>query len=136
MIVADTNLIAYLLLGGKTTPLAREVFQRDPNWAAPILWRSEFRNILTGYVRRGELNVKTAIVVQRKAEQLLEGREHLVASNRVLQLVKGSACSAYDCEFVALAERLRVPLVTSDKRVLKDFPEVAIAPAAFLKGSV
>jgi predicted nucleic acid-binding protein len=136
MIVADTNLIAYLLLGGKSTPLARAVFQRDPSWAAPILWRSEFRSILAGYIRRGELSVKNAIVAQRKAEQLLAGREHIVASAQILQLVKSSTCSAYDCEFVALAERLRVPLVTSHKRILRDFPEVAIAPASFLKGSV
>jgi len=133
VIVADTNLIAYLLLGGNRTPASRAVFKHDPNWAAPILWRSEFRNILAGYIRRGELSVKNGVLVQRKAEQLLAGREHLVGSDRVLQLVNGSPCSAYDCEFVALAERLRVPLVTSDRRILRSFPDIAISPSVFLE---
>ena len=41
-------------------------------------------------------------------------------------------CSAYDCEFVALALDLKVPLVTSDKKVLKAFKGTAIALHEFL----
>jgi hypothetical protein len=39
MIVSDTNLLAYLFLGGPGTVNAREIFIRDPEWAAPFLWR-------------------------------------------------------------------------------------------------
>ena len=131
MIVIDTNLVAYLLLGGTGTSAARAVFIHDPDWAAPILWRSEFRNILAGYLRRGELQVGGAITVQRKAEELLAGREHMVRSERVLRLVESSTCSAYDCEFVALAEQLKVALVTSDRRILRNFPSVAVNPSDF-----
>ncbi len=134
MIVTDTNLIAYLLLGGAGTSAARAVFLRDPDWAAPLLWRSEFRSILAGYLRRGELQIGDAVAVQRMAEELLEGREHLVRSERVLRAVASSACSAYDCEFVALAEHLRVPLVTSDRRILRDFPAVALSPSRYVEG--
>lgn len=136
MIVPDTNLIAYLLLGGTGTSTARAVFMHDPEWAAPLLWRSEFRSVLAGYLRRGELQVADAIAVQRKAEELLVGREHVVRSERVFRLVESSTCSAYDCEFVALAEQLRVPLVTSDRRILKDFPSVAVSPSRYVEGSV
>jgi len=38
VIVADTNLVAYLLLGGQGTEHARQVFLRDPDWAAPFPW--------------------------------------------------------------------------------------------------
>lgn len=131
MIVSDTNLIAYLLLGGAGTSAARAVFIRDPEWAAPLLWRSEFRSILGGYIRRGELRIGDAITVQRKAEELLAGREHLVRSEPVLRLVESSTCSAYDCEFVALAERLKVPFVTSDRRILRDFPIAAVNPTRY-----
>ncbi len=134
MIVTDTNLIANLLLGGTGTPTARTVFIRDPAWAAPLLWRSEFRSILAGYLRRGELRIVDAIAVQRKAEDLLAGREHVVRSERVLSLVASSTCSAYDCEFVALAERLKASLVTSDRGILRDFPAIAVSPSRFIGG--
>jgi len=131
VIVADTNLLAYLLLGGTGTPAAQAVFLRDPVWTAPLLWRSEFRSILAGYLRRRELRIDDAIKVQQKAEALLAGREHVVPSERVLKLVASSTCSAYDCEFVALADQLSVPLVTLDRAVLREFPVVAISPSRF-----
>ncbi len=131
MIVADTNLLAYLLLGGTGTEAAQAVFRRDPEWNAPLLWRSELRSILAGYLRRRDLRIDDAIEVQQKAEALLSGREHVVPSERVLRLVASSTCSAYDCEFVALAEQLGVPLVTSDRVVLKEFQAVAISPSRF-----
>jgi predicted nucleic acid-binding protein len=131
VIVTDTNLIAYLLLGGTGTSAARAVFLRDPAWAAPLLWRSEFRNILAGYLRRAEIRAIDAIAVQRKAEDLFAGREHVVRSEDVLSLVVSSTCSAYDCEFVALAEHLKVPLVTADRDILRNFPAVAVSPSHF-----
>jgi len=49
----------------------------------------------------------------------------------VLELAVRSRCTAYDCEFVALAKQLGVPLVTSDRQVLAAFPETAVSPDAF-----
>ena len=46
MIVVDTNIVAYLYLPGEHTAAVERLLERDPEWAAPILWRSEFRNIL------------------------------------------------------------------------------------------
>jgi predicted nucleic acid-binding protein len=43
-----------------------------------------------------------------------------------------SDCSAYDCEFVALAKRLNSPLITADKKVLKAFPEFATTITEFI----
>ena len=127
MIVADTNLAAYLLLGGPGTRLAREVFIRDPQWAAPFLWRSEFRSVLAQYLRKQELSLSDALVIQRKAESLFQGREYLLRSQHVLQLVSQSTCSAYDCEFVALATQLGAKVVTMDAKLLRAFPRHAIA---------
>jgi len=127
MIVVDSNVIAYLYLPGECTAAAEALLERDPEWAAPVLWRSEFRNILAGYLRRDALTFEQALALQQEAESLLAGLEYEVDSRSVLELVRDSDCSAYDCEFVALAEKLKTKLVTMDKKLLKAFPGKAMA---------
>ena len=101
MIVVDTNVLAYLYLPGDHTARAEALLRRDPEWAAPMLWRSEFRNILAGYIRRKTLTCEQAFNIQIEAENLLSGLEFEVDSRAVLELVRDSDCSAYDCEFAA-----------------------------------
>ena len=132
MIVADSNLVVYLLIEGDQTPAAQAVLKRDPVWAAPLLWRSEFRNVLALYLRQKHLSLADALHYMREAEGLLHGNEYQVESAPVLRLAEESGCSAYDCEFVQLALDLSSPLVTSDKRVLRAFPSVAVSMADFL----
>ena len=127
MIVVDTNVLAYLYLPGEHTSHAEALLERDPGWVAPVLWRSEFRNILAGYMRRRALTFEQAREVQAEAESLLSGSEHEVDSQHVLELVRDSDCSAYDCEFVALAMKLGAKLVTMDARLLRAFPKHAVA---------
>lgn len=129
MIVVDSNVLAYLYLPGEYTAAAESLLEQHPDWAAPILWRSEFRNILAGYMRRKAISIEQAVSLQREAESLLEGAEFEVESSAVLQLVQGSDCSAYDCEFIALAVQLDTQLVTMDKKLLRAFPRRAIALA-------
>lgn len=127
MIVVDTNVLAYLYLPGEYTSLAERWLEADADWAAPVLWRSEFRNILAGYLRRGNLTLQQAYSLQYEAEDLLRGHEYEIDSSSVLTLVQGSGCSAYDCEFVALAQHLGVKLLTMNGQLLRAFPDVAIA---------
>jgi len=127
MIVVDTNILAYLYLPGEFTEAAEALLESDPDWVAPILWRSEFRNILAGYVRRGSLSFDQALAIQEEAESLLAGAEYEVDSRSVMTLVKDSDCSAYDCEFVALARQLDTSLVTMDSKLLRAFPQIARA---------
>jgi predicted nucleic acid-binding protein len=127
MIVVDTNVIAYLYLPSEHTATAEALLQHDADWAAPVLWRSEFRNILAGYMRRGALTFEQACGLQREAESLLAGTEYEPDSLSVLELVQDSDCSACDCEFVALAARLNTHLVTMDKKLLRVFPGRVVA---------
>ncbi|HLL47137.1 MAG TPA: type II toxin-antitoxin system VapC family toxin [Longimicrobiaceae bacterium] len=132
MIVVDTNVVAYLIIAGDHTESAAAVFARDPDWVVPSLWRSEFRNLLVLYVRRGELALDDALVLMARGEVLLASRERGVHSEHVLRLAAASGCTAYDCEFVAVAQAAGVPLVTADRKVVAAFPTVALSPAAFL----
>ena len=95
-------------------------------WAAPILWRSEFRNVLASYLRRGQLEMSDALELIRECESLLEGEEYQVESDQVMRFVSSSRCSACDCEFIALAEELGVSLVTGDKRLAAEFPDTVV----------
>lgn len=131
MIVVDTNVLAYLYLPGDRTEQAEALLERDPEWAAPVLWRSEFRNILAGYIRRKAITFAQACALQDEAESMLVGAEFEVDSNAVLELVRDSTCSAYDCEFVALAIKLNTKLVTADKKLLQAFPTRAVLLSAF-----
>ena len=131
MIVADTNLLIYLYVQGQRTEESEAVLQRDALWAVPLLWRSEFRNSLIGLVRAHALQLDDALAMIDEAERWLTGREYSVLSRQVLTLASRSGCSAYDCEFVALAQDLEVPLVTTDRQVLKAFPTIAVSPSAF-----
>jgi len=131
MIVADTNLLFYLLVPSSFTRQAEEVYRKDPDWAAPLLWRSELRNALAFYLKRDQLSLDEAVASMQAAETLMGPQEFAVASTRVLTLAAGSGCSAYDCEFVSLAEDLGVPLLTSDRQVLAKFKLTAISPRAF-----
>lgn len=126
MIIQDTNVVAYLYLPGEYTEAAEALLARQPEWAAPLLWRSEFRNILAGYFRRGSLTLEQACSLQAEAEGLLAGSEYEVDSLRVLELVRDSDCPAYDCEFVALAITLERKLVTMDGKLLRAFPGIAV----------
>jgi predicted nucleic acid-binding protein len=130
MIVVDSNVVAYLYLSGDYTEKAEALLEHDADWAAPLLWRSEFRNILAGYMRRKTLTFEAARDLQLEAEGLLAGAEHEVDSRHVLELVRDSDCSAYDCEFVALAMILGVKLVTMDAKLLKAFPKYAVPLSA------
>ena len=133
MIVSDTNLLSYFWLESNFADLANLVHEKDSFWIAPMLWKSEFRNVLTIYLRREIYTYEQILTAMKSAEEMMEGSTYQSNSDIVLELVSQSTCSAYDCEFVALAKELGIPLLTFDKKVLKEFPTIAIHPEEFLR---
>jgi predicted nucleic acid-binding protein len=132
MIVIDTNVIGYLYLTSEHSTYAEQALLRDTDWAAPLLWRSELRNVLALYLRKDLLSLGDAQQIMDEATGLMRGREFEVPSFHVLELVAASTCSAYDCEFVALAQSLGVPLVTVDRQILNQFPTLAVSLETFV----
>jgi predicted nucleic acid-binding protein len=133
MIVVDTNVIHYCWVRGQHTEIAQAVRKADPNWHVPILWRSEMRNVLTGYQRRGVLSRPEITRILRHADNALSESEHIIADELVIETIANSKLTAYDAEFVALASALDVPLVTADRAVIKTFPGLALTMEAFLE---
>ena len=132
MIVVDSNVVAYFWVNGPLTEIAGRVQQKDPEWHVPVLWRSEMRSVLTGYLRDGSLSPAQITRIMAAAEESFAGREHIVPSEKIFQIVGETRLSAYDSEFVALACILDVPLVTADKVVLKAIPDRATTMKDFL----
>jgi predicted nucleic acid-binding protein len=132
MIVTDTNIISYLHLTCEFSTQAEQALLKDQFWTAPLLWRSEFRNILSLYVRQKLLILENAQLLMKEALRFMQNHEYEVASDQVLSLAAASGCSAYDCEFVALAKDLALPLITVDKQILKQFPDTAVSLEKFI----
>lgn len=134
MIVADTNLLLYLTIDGVQSHEAVRALRKDPVWCAPVLWRSEFVNAISLYVRKGVFSGEQAQAKLTLAETQLRGREFRVPSSQVLQLSIDANHPAYDCELVALARQLQIPLVTGDKKLQAIFPDTIILLSDFVSG--
>jgi predicted nucleic acid-binding protein len=133
MIVVDTNVIGYFYLSSEYSELAEQLFMKNALWSAPMLWRSEFRNVLSFYVRKDIITLQDAMQIFETAESLLLHNEYEINSLQVLKLSIESGCTAYDCEFVNLAQDLNVPLVTMDKKVRNNFKNTAVSIQEYIE---
>ena len=132
MIVADTSVLVPFFIPGDRTEQVQKVMRKDSDWIAPRLWRSEFRNVLATQMRVSELAPKMAVQAMTEAEDLLREREFEPSSETVLYLANLSGTTAYDCEFIALAQLFDIPLLTHDQKLISAFPETALAVASWL----
>lgn len=134
MIVVDNDVISYFWLEAGRTEAARYARFRDTDWHAPQLWQSEFRNVLYQHMVHGDLSLPGALRLAENAEADLAETTYRVATTDVMTLVNETGHSAYDCEYVALAQKLNVPLVTGDQTVAEEFPDTAALLEDFAGG--
>ncbi len=132
MIVADVNLVAYLLISGEHTEDSRAVLRQDGEWAFPYLWRSEFRNILAMHIQHRGMSLSDASLLWDSAASLARNHEYAVDPQVILKLVASHPLTAYDAEYVALAEYLRVPLITFDHKLQAAAPGTALSAEEFI----
>ena len=125
MIVADTNVVAYLALDSPYTSWAERLYQDHPDWIAPLLWKSEIRNVFLKHLRRGRLTLQEAHHQLSRLEAIFRDRLFDISSSACMEAASASGCSSYDCEFVVLAQQNACPLVTMDKKLVKAFPDTA-----------
>ena len=132
MIVVDTNIICLRWLPTRETAQAEILLERDPHWATALLWRWEFRNVLAGYIRRGSLTTTAAAILCATAEASMAQTEFRARPSEVFDLVDHSSCTAYNCEFVAVARAQSLPLITTHRQILREFPRIALSLEKFL----
>lgn len=131
MIVVDTNVIAYVLIEGDKTALAQQVAKKDPDWKVPPLWRHEFLNVLATSARAEVIDALQAEALWHKGLDLLVRAEREADGSASLKLAIEHAISAYDAQYIALAQSLETQCITEDKRLLKTFPDTAVSMKAF-----
>lgn len=131
MIVVDTNVVAYLLIRGEQTLLARRVWDLDSDWRVPILWRHEFLNVLANAGKFRKTDFAVLAEIWTDAQRLFARTEHEVDMLQALRLAVLNQKSAYDAHYVALAADLDVPLITEDRRLRQTFPDRCLSMQDF-----
>jgi len=132
MIVADTNLIAYLLIAGPFSEAAQRVLDRDDQWLAPTVWHHEMLNLLATSVRAGHMPAWKARDVWAHGPAFVRDSE--VQPLDVLDLSVASKFATFDCYYVVLARKLGRRLVTGDKPLIEAFGDVAVSIVDFANG--
>ena len=132
MIVVDSNIIAYLLIEGEKTPLARGLWKKDNNWWMPSLWIHEFLNILATNERAGNLNLKSCHEILDSAMSLFGTKSRQVDMPYTLSLAANYHLTAYDAQYIALAHSMDIVLITEDRKLRQVVPERARSMKSFL----
>lgn len=118
MIVVDANVIAYWLIEGEYTRLARRLYDVDPVWIVPSLCRHELANVIASYVKHRAMVVTDVSALWQSLELLISDREYEVALDRVIALAAEKSLSAYDAQYLYLAISQGIPLITQDKKII------------------
>jgi predicted nucleic acid-binding protein len=112
MLVVDAGVLAELLIA--KNPAARAAFLKDPDWAAPPLWRSDFRRAIWSRISEGELKLSGALRAFDQACQVIGDNEVEPDLEIVLDQAFSKGLDLYDAEYVAVAQSLGAKLLTFD----------------------
>jgi predicted nucleic acid-binding protein len=126
MIVADCTTIARLVLPVPDRSGVQDLWLRDFDWAAPVLWEPEFASVLMKYERAGRITPAAAFEYAQRALRTVS--THYVSIDRALDSTRRSGCSTYDSYYIALAEDLGVKLYTYDREILRRCASLALEP--------
>ena len=128
MIVVDTNIIAYFLLRGDRSESIDRLYESDSDWIAPRLWVDEFLNVLATYERLEKLTSDETAPILNDALALMDGNTYEIPPDRILSVARRTSCSAYDSQYIALAEDRGLKLYTCDQRIISACPSIAAEP--------
>lgn len=123
--MADVNIVVYLLTDCPQRSLAVKLREIDPNWWLPTLWQHEFLNVLATLARQDYITQSDAHQLWENGLKLFGHREQAPDVRRALDLALRHGISAYDAQYLTLAESLRVRLVTEDRKLQRLFPQRA-----------
>jgi predicted nucleic acid-binding protein len=128
MIVVDTNILAYFLIRGEYSEVVDRLYEVDPDWIAPRLWLDEFLNVLATSERNEKLSAAEADAILADVTELMSDSSYDVPAYRILSTARISGCTAYDSQYLALAQDLGLQLYTFDQKLIARSDGLAVRP--------
>lgn len=88
-------------------------------------------SVLNLYFRHNLIDAAGCKLIFREASDLVVS-EPVSYIDRTFEIVEGSSLSSYDSEFVAHAMENKLPLITEDKTIIREFPDIAFSMDRYL----
>jgi predicted nucleic acid-binding protein len=118
VIVVDASCVVEVLLQTNAAPAIEDRWLRATSLHAPELADLEVLQVLRRLVAARELSEDRATLAAEALERLAMRRWGHAALRRRIWSLRANL-TAYDAAYVALAERLRCPLLTRDRRLAR-----------------
>lgn len=132
MIIIDANILIYSLIESTYTPQVDQLRRKDADWRTTALCLHETLNVLATYQRRGILTLAQCRELLVHAESFSQVAQCEVEMDAVLSVAAEYVVTGYDAQYVALAQRLRAPLITEDRKLRQAVPGIAFSMREFL----
>lgn len=134
MIVADADLVSYMVIPGAHSEVADLAYKRDQVWVAPDNQRTELLNVVSKNIRGNKINLETGEVAVREAFDLVQYEQVSPTDLELLKLSIELKTTTYDSAYVWLARHLKIRLVTGDTYLARCAPDVAVTIEDFDSG--
>ena len=135
MIVVDANVVVYAVFRTPEFPLVEKLLAADDDWRLPKLWLHEFASAATTFVRVGQADLRQASAAIDAAVSLVAGRDEDVDLHASIETAIRLDLSAYDAQYVVLAQTHGVRLVTADQKLIRNAPGAAVALRDYVTAS-
>jgi len=126
MTVIDCTVLADLLVGeSELQQGAQRLWQEDPHWISPALWRYELGSVLGKYLRAGKIDLDLMSELLVVSEGLVFETVNEIDSALIARISVSRGLSFYDASYVCLAMSRNLPLRTRDSKILKCCADLA-----------
>jgi predicted nucleic acid-binding protein len=114
MVAVDTNIVVALFIRGRFSDDALKLQRKDSVWRTEPFALVEFSNVFATYQRARYLSKAAALERLQLAEEFLSPNYLRVSNQSALELALQYRVSGYDARFLAVADQLRLRLITED----------------------
>lgn len=124
-VIIDANIVVKWFIEDELSDIARTI-SAEQQLIAPWLILSETANALWKYVRSGQMATQDASDAVASLPESIEIIADPDLGVHALQLAVRLDHAAYDCFYLALAQRKALPLLTADARLIRLSAQIGV----------